>query len=334
MVESILPLLIVTSAQAPAEEVLKQWPEVQLRTVEEAIDLADAAYLVTVHFFDTKTDDSNSNLVETSVRIVAERALWGELPFQSLRPPRREFRVGPLTMGNNYNPWNLLGPTVPSRRLVLLSSGSGPDLRIVHVIFQARQDEEWPPIDDLLSVRELENKKDSAALREQLVEAAVDPNSSDLLWQYALRRLYLLEDDPNRRFDLIMNPRLLESDWKQMRLWYARTLLIGPGPSEADVRERRISRDELRVVFERLLQTFETTTSPDMAATALNSFSDGTAKAMEYTDQEWSQIRARIRAAVENPEHPFHKLPADRQATTQRDIDRVLREPNPFAPEK
>lgn len=325
----------------PPTDTAHPWPIVKYRTVEEAVRLSDAGFLATVEFKDVET--LNPNEAKASSRLVAERTLWGELPFTSMELRRRRFSLV-LTLNVDDPPWGSLAPNVPSPRFLLLSSGSGADLEILHVIFAEREDGR-PPIEGLLVVRNMESEADSPELREDLIAAVIAPGSSELLSSYALRRLYSLEDDRNRRFDLVLHPRIQQSapEWRSR---YALNLLTGR--EIADLENYRLielradliarqwgpSRDDVRFALEKLLELFENTRSADMASAAIGSFIGQPPVTAQFTEEERGQIRARIRKAVENPDHPIHKQPAERQPWIDRILKRVLREPNPFAPEK
>ncbi len=170
---------------------LPHWPKVQAQMVEKAIGLADAAFLVNVEFLDRHR--ITDNRVKAAARLVAVRSIWGRLPFATLELPPRTFPQD----WYKTNPWDL---EVPSRPIILLSCGKGDNLKILHVI-NAEGMDELPPIEHLKVIREWEREDNTSSFRKRLIEAVDDPQSSQLLWSYALRRLYFLAQDTGDRFD-------------------------------------------------------------------------------------------------------------------------------------
>lgn len=310
-------------------------------TVEHGIRLSDSAFFGILEWYDLVSPFEN--IMEASGRIHPTRPIWGDFPDDAVeigwhRLCRRS-RGGPPKI------WDGLARDEDGARipLLVLSTGTGADREIVYVLGDGFQP--LPPKEDVLAVRSLESESDTPELREELIQVVLDPQASELLWKYALRRLYLLEDDPDRRFDLVLDPRI-QSQGSGPRVAYAQGLLTGREAADY-AKYRLVERpggghyrfhgpipEELPAIMLKLLAVFETTPSADMAHTALSSFLGNAAHKAGFTEVEWARIRARIRAALENPEHPLHSLPAERKEAANKTIQRVLREPNPFAPEK
>ena len=324
--------------------VLRPWPAVNSRTVEDCIRISDAAFVAVLEFSDL--EELNRNEIEASARILIKEPVWGDVPFVEMQLMRRRFFSSRFGSGTGPRQWDFLGlHRIKEMNLIpilLVSRGNGAEAEILHVQF-AEQNDQKLPIDELVLVRELESQNDSSQLRERLITAVIDPESSELLWSYALRKLYRLEDDLNRRMDLVLHPQIqelapsteaLRDPFRSGRLEYATELLTGQITARPEDYYRQPSAAERRTVHEKMLEVFETAPSPSMAEATLKTFTQPPARKAEFSDQEWSRLRARIRAAVEKPEHPFRKIPAEQRANSNEALDRVLREPNPFAQEK
>jgi hypothetical protein len=317
---------------------------VNYRSIEECIRISDAAFVAVLEFSDLEV--LNRNEIEASARILTKEPVWGDVPFAEIPLMRRRFFSSGGGSGEGPRQWDYLGLSrikemnlIP---IVLVSRGRGTHAEILHVQFAERNDQKLP-INELVLVRELESENDSSQLRERLIAIVIDPQNSELLWSYALRKIYRIEGDPSRRFDLVLHPQIqklspsteaLREPFRSGRLEYATELLTGQITARPEDYYRQPSSEELRTIYEKLLEVFETAPSLYMADAALKTFTQQQARKAEFSDLEWNQIRARIRAALDNPEHPIRKLPAERQEALQANIQRVLKEPNPFAPEK
>ena len=307
--------------------------------IEDSMGGADSAFAGILKWHEVRRP--YENIIRASGTVFPSKVIWGELPKSPIDIGEKEFLVhGGSSM---WTIWDGLGAVregieIP---LLFLSRGQGADLEIVCTV-GADQTGTSPVPGDLLTVRALETKRDGPELREQLIAAVIRQESSEVLWTYALRKLYLLEEDPERQFDLVLDSRIQEKapyapskgDAGGGRLWYATRLLTRQIPVRAGDQFHQPTSEELRATYEKLLDVFEDTPSAYMGETVIDRFDEQPARKAEFSDQEWSRIRARIRAALDNPEHPFHKLPAERQATVQSNIERVMKEPNPFASEK
>ena len=304
--------------------------------IEDGIRQSDSAFFANVEWYATNL--LSENVLEASGRVYPTRLIWGRLPEMPIAIPRQQFF---LHMRSGPNIWDESvrseeGARVP---IIAFSSGTGDDIKVIYVIGDGIKP--LPSSEDVLAVRVFDSRRDTRGLREELIQAVLNAQGSEVLWGYALRRLFLLEDDPDRRFDLLLDSRV-QALASVPRLHYARTLLTGsrcPDYERCELPEDnpahiRVPYDVVRATLAKLLGIFETTPYADMAEIAVTSFIDNPAHKSEFTAQEWVEIRQRIRTALDNPEHPLHKLPAERQAHCTKVLERVTREPNPFSSEK
>ena len=175
--------------------------------IEDKIGGADCAFAGSLQWHDVRRP--YENIMLASGRVFPSKAIWGELPKSPIDIGQKEFLVhGGSSM---WTIWDGLGAVregieIP---LMFLSRGRGPDLEIIFVVGPDQTGTVAPP-EDLLAVQALDAMRDGPQLREELIEAVISPDSSELLWAYALRKLYQLEDDPDKRFDLVLHPRIQE----------------------------------------------------------------------------------------------------------------------------
>lgn len=322
-----------TDSIATTVIVLDRWPEVRSQNIEDAVDVADAAFLATVEFLDPQKDERNR--LEAGLRLHVVRSIWGKPPADVIELPRRFFPRE--NYGNDRDPWDKMEK--PSRPVVLLTSGRGERMS-VHFVVLAEGLDELPHIKQLQTIRNWERREEEAArVRERLTDAIVDPESRQLLWSYALRQLYLLADDPARRFEIVLNPRIQEkapmpagydgsANSSLGRLNYASNLLMGlVGPELLP--EQSVKPEELRVVLGGLLDAFETAPSPYMAETALGYFveSQETVRKAGLTEQQWDHIRQKVRHCVDDPGHPIHQIRPDIRRKANGILETLLGKP-------
>lgn len=319
----------------------RAWPDVEPRSIEDAVQLADAAFTTVLVFANVEELSPNEILVSALIR--SNEPLWGTIPFDKIELEPGKFpRLFLARSGKGPSPWDNVGflwsKGVNQIPMAMLSRGQGEQVEILYVEIIRGSDRASKT--DILLIKDLESCPENAALRDRLIDVVVDPTSSELLWSFALRKLFRLEMDPTRRFDLVLQPKIqtapmiesLREPFRRGRLEYAVELLTGQTHAKSEDYYRQLSPQELRVVYEKLLEVFESTSSPYMAEVALKAFSQQRARSAEFSNQEWSQIRARFQAALNNPEHPFHNLPFERDTVAQEEVEKLMREPNPFAP--
>lgn len=297
-----------------------QWPEAKSKVLENAIDVADGAFLGTMECYDVERP--HENIIVTSGRVVLESIVWGPHPGNHIELGRRTF-LAHGGSGPGWHSWEMLAPSLMRGTrffpIVILWSADGSLIEIEYVL-HIDQDNRSDLSRDLLSVRDLEREHDGTHLRTKLIEVAIDPQSTKLVWSYALRRLAGLEADLPDQFDLGLDQRIQQTGSAD-RLTYARGLLtkqIVADPSTY----RALTRDEARVVLEKLLSTFEHPSSPNMAAVALTAFIDQPTRTAQFTEPEWLGIQRRIQAAVRDSNHAIYRLSPGKRA----DINKVLEE--------
>ena len=321
------------AALLPAKP-LAGWPPITCYRVEHAVLRADSAFAATLEFFDV--DKTNANILDVSGRIRPTLAVWGQLPGGPIELGRASFLLHGGS-GGGFGPWETvvlgqrkLGQQMP---ILVLTSDRDSGIEILYVV-PPEGEKPPPPGDHLMMIRQFESEADSQNLRERLAGVARAPESSELQWSYALRRLCRLEEDPERRFDHVLDPRLQRSSSQPMRLSYAIALLTGVEYVDP-TSPRKIPPDEMRTVLVKLLEALEAGESTDMAVLALGNFvNQPVGEYAVFTDQEWDDVRQRIRNVVDNPDHPIHKARDVSRESANRVLDRLFGEPNLLSTEK
>ena len=303
------------------------WPTLR-GTVDQALQRADGAFRGTLEFFDV--EKKNQNMVMASGRIVPREEVWGELPALPIELGRQTFLIyGGSSSG--FGPWSLgltLDQGVRSVSLLVLYKQSEAVPEILHVVFPERKGATLLA-EDLLAIRQFESEPDGELLRNKLIDAVLAPKSGELLWSYALRKLYSLEDNTGRRFDLVLSERVQRSG-SSRRLWYAIRLLTG---QIGVVTPKASSREEIRSIIYKLLRTFETAPSSNMANVALGTFIDNPARIAQFTEAEWADIRVRVRAVCDDLHHPIHQLDDYGRGKVNNILERLLSESDLLKPQ-
>lgn len=302
-----------------------QWPPavrcgLSTETPEEAVRVGDAAFVGKLQWYNVREK-------EGSGRVVPTHPIWGSYPTTSIEIGR--FHQSDLS------PYQTGGTIFEDSNgtFMFVMRGRGASSRILFMTPSYHWRNGRPLTFDMKLVREGEFSENTPALREKLIDAVVNPESSRLMWSYALRRLYRFEDDAWARFDFVLHPRIRSlprmEDWMHPysagRLEYALDLLFG----KLDVRDPEYqppSSEDLRSLYSRLNEAFPTAPTPYMASAALNMFLDETTRKANFSLTQWLLIVRDLRQAVDWSEHAIHKTQA-REAVNQS-LEQLFGEPS------
>jgi hypothetical protein len=264
-----------------------------------------------------------------------KRTLWGKLPAGRV-PADPEYLIVIKRTGGTLD--GRFGAVLPGSYGVFFWNDEQKELAFA-LPFDSKTS---VPRRELMRIRSLVLRADSDDLRQDLLQIVLQADASDLLWTYALRQLYLLKKKAEDGFDLLLSQRV-QAEAPAERIEYAVAILFGKEIVDPSVYlvyddgvhyphgEWGVSCKAKKSAFLRLLENFPNTPSPAMVEVTLGVLADAAALDVQVNDEEWMDIRARIAAADQDPEHPLHKLPAKRKEAADLVVERVLGEPNPFA---
>ena len=285
-------------------------------------------------------DQQNQNITMTSGRVVPLEAVWGERPSAPVELGRQAFMHAGSGPGMDFwTPFVFLldagRRTVPL--LVLYAERDG-ETHILHVIVAGHGSASEERA-DLLQVRDFELQASGSELRNTLLNTVVSVDASELLWSYALRRLFRLAKSPDEAFDNVFNQRFQKAGIAR-RLDYAAELLISNGfsrsveivPAADDGnQEHRTLKwviggpTDGRIIRDRFLRAFERAPNARAAAAAVIGFTkEDQATHVTWTDEELSGIRRRVEMVWNDPKHPVHELDEQRAKWVNKSVKRVL----------
>jgi hypothetical protein len=272
---------------------------IKLTTLEEAVRAGDVAFVGRLEWYDVSDEHG-------SARIRPQRVIWGDLPSTAIELGRH--RCQHIIKYTDQLP-------VCEYQYALLSvicRARDSNQELLFITQSERWKDGFPLTDDLAALRKLDQMRDSAQLRDELIDAVIDPDAQRWLWSYALQRLYSLEDDPDRRFDLVLHPRLQKEaphiNWDRWansccdRLAYAANLLTAWELTP----KQRLSDSK------KMLEAFEKAPTACMAATALEWWHCSPAGNFDFAHgKDCGDFYSRVRAALQNPNHPIHEIGPD-----------------------
>lgn len=326
--------LLASYASLMAEPANGDWP-VLAENLEDAIPDASGAFVGTIEFSDVER--RSPNVIAGSARLVSAETIWGQ-PIS-----------GPIELGHQ-------------RLLLHGGSGRGLDSWVGIAHLMARNIQSVPILavfrerdrqtgllylqfsEDKLCAREradfqeilrLRNEVRGENLRNELLGIAVAPDSSEVLWSYALRQLFSLGDHLEGRISNTFGPDLQKTG-DAKRIHYALRLLVTNGFSSSVVQtpaneQSKPHRNWLRggpcdgrALRWRLLDAFEGAPNGAVAfATALTLLGDDPASHVRWADAEMSQIQKRIIGALNNPTRAGHGLSAAQKRLIQKELERL-----------
>ncbi len=320
-------------AAALCSSVCAQWREEGLVSLplEQALRLGNSSFVAKLQWYDVSEH-------EASGRILPTHTIWGRLPGAPIEigrhrstMPGQPSCLGQMRVGDCKEPNCGLPIMVISRNIEARAE-------ILFVTHSYRWKNGEPLTDDLVAARVYEFASDGPELRRELIKVIADPDSTELLWMYALRRLYRLEDNHWDRIESLLHPQIQKSPrrgenepgpWNYGRLEYATGLLIGEITIGAPD-YRPPSDTDLGFVYTKLADVFEEAPTDYMAEVAINRFTEETTRRVRFSAPDWAGIWQRIRRALENPEHPIHKLPKNspQRESVNQALERLFGEPN------
>lgn len=302
--------------------------------LEDALSDATGVFVGTMEFADVER--RSENIITGSVKIISAETIWGRAIS------------GPIELGH--------------QRLILYGgSGRGLDIWVSVAHLMARNMPSVPVLavfrepekqtgllylqfsEDKLCAREradfqailrLRDEVPSEDLRNELLGIANAPESTEILWSYALRRLFLLGDDLEHRVTNTFGP-VLQKNGDARRIHYALRLLVSNGLSSSVVQtpggehsepQRKWLRGgpcDGKALRWRLLDAFESAPNGTVAlATALALLGDDPASRVHWTEAEISQIQERIIGALNNPKRAGHGLSEAQKRVIQKELER------------
>lgn len=328
-------LLGYTARLSPAAAA---WPEPEVN-IERALERASGAFLGTLELYDVSHE--SENVIMASGRVRAKESVWGALPVSPIELGRDTFmRAG---SGRGIDQWMPLVYELErgrrSQSVLVVYRSTDAETETLYVVLD-QEDALARARADVLRIRELEAAPATEELREQLQQAAVGADNSDMLWSYALRKLYRITENHEDRFECIFSEPLRRAGIAK-RLQYAAELLLSNNFSQSVVRigpdgvdGRKPARSVKWVVGgpadgrrlrSEFLEVFETASSQQVAYIALGAFLEqNPATRVEWTPDELAVIRGRIEATFSNPDHPIRDLEHRKAVVLENKLERFF----------
>lgn len=317
---------------APCHLACAQWDPalrwgLSFKTPEEAVRMAESGFVGRLEWYDIGPSDASG-------RIVPTHAIWGDLPGPIEIGRRRYLDVSVYEGRGSVRE----GGSLP---LLCMSRGQGGAVETLFIALSYRWKDGIPLTDDMMLIHDFELAPDTFQLRRGLVNAVADPESSELLWSYALRRLYRSEKDSLERCLLLLDPRIQRSPpptdslpgFHGGRLGYATALLTGQVPKGLPGYAPP-SADDLAAAYMVLVEVFEEAPTPYMARIALERFCDEPTRHTNLPAATWFESSSRIRAALQNPDHAVHKTTGETRKAVNDTLEFLFGEADLLGPDQ
>ena len=183
-----------------------------------------------------------------------------------------------------------------------------------------------------MAARVYEFASNTPQLRGELMKIIADPGTTELLWPYAIRRLYRIGENHWERVSLLTDPVIQkaprpEPDNYVGRLECATSLLIGEplcsGPDWIPP-----TTAELSDFYSRLGEIFADATTDYMAEVTLRSLAEDATRRVCWGASGWGRILETVRTALDDPHHPVYRVPEDRRTSVNDSLERLFDRPN------